>query len=113
MGLLPCATLALGGRIGDGTQYMSWITREDLVSALLHLVEAESVSGPVNLVSPGPVTNAEFTAVLGRVLARPTLLELARPRPALLVRARSGVPALLVRARSGVPAMRFSRRHWA
>jgi len=84
--ILPIFKIALGGRIGDGTQYMSWITRDDLVSALLHLVEAESVSGPVNLVSPGPVTNAEFTAVLGRVLARPTLL----PLPAFAVRTLMG-----------------------
>ena len=65
--------LGVGGRIGDGTQYMSWITLDDVVSALIFALARDELSGPVNLVSPNPVTNAELTNTLGRVLKRPTL----------------------------------------
>ena len=65
--------LGVGGRLGAGRQYWSWITLEDDVRAMQHLLEAD-VSGPVNLTAPNPVTNSEFTATLGRVLSRPTLL---------------------------------------
>ena len=66
--------LGLGGRIGDGSQYMSWITLEDVVSALVFALETEMLAGPVNLVAPAPVTNAVFTKTLGSVLSRPTVL---------------------------------------
>ena len=66
--------LGVGGRIGDGTQYMSWITLDDLVAALVFALEHSDVAGPVNMVSPTPVTNATFTATLGSVLKRPTCL---------------------------------------
>ncbi len=66
--------LGVGGRIGDGSQFMSWITLDDLVSALIFALERDDLSGPVNLVSPTPVTNADFTDALGRVLKRPTVL---------------------------------------
>jgi hypothetical protein len=66
--------LGLGGRIGDGSQYMSWITLADVVSALTFALERADLEGPVNLVAPTPVTNAEFTSTLGRVLKRPTLI---------------------------------------
>ena len=66
--------LGLGGRIGDGSQYMSWITLDDVVSALVFAVENEELAGPVNLVAPAPVTNASFTKTLGNVLNRPTVL---------------------------------------
>lgn len=65
--------LGVGGRLGAGDQWWSWITLEDEVRAMQHLLEAD-VYGAVNLATPSPVTNAEFTAILGRVLARPTLL---------------------------------------
>ena len=64
----------VGGRIGDGSQYMSWLTLEDLVSALVFALDHDELEGPVNFVSPTPVTNADFTAALGRVLRRPTAL---------------------------------------
>jgi uncharacterized protein len=64
--------MGIGGRISDGKQWMSWITLTDVVKALKFLI-ADSTGGPVNFVSPNPVTNAEFTKTLGRVLARPTL----------------------------------------
>lgn len=66
--------LGVGGRIGDGTQYMSWIALEDLVSAILFALDRDDLQGPANFVSPTPVTNADFTATLGRVLKRPTVL---------------------------------------
>ena len=66
--------LGVGGRIGDGSQYMSWITLEDLVSALVFALKRDELEGPVNFVSPTPVTNADFTAALGRVLRRPTAI---------------------------------------
>ncbi|MGD8824955.1 MAG: TIGR01777 family oxidoreductase [Myxococcales bacterium] len=66
--------LGVGGRIGDGTQYMSWISLSDLVSAVVFALEREDLEGPVNFVSPSPVTNADFSKTLGRVLKRPAAL---------------------------------------
>jgi uncharacterized protein (TIGR01777 family) len=63
----------LGGRIGSGAQWMSWIALDDWVSAVVFALRAFAVVGPVNLVAPSPVPNAEFTATLARVLGRPTL----------------------------------------
>jgi uncharacterized protein (TIGR01777 family) len=72
--LLPLFRLGLGGRLGDGRQYMSWITLRDEVSVLRSALGDQRLSGPLNAVAPTPVTNAEFTAALGRALHRPTLL---------------------------------------
>lgn len=69
--------LGLGGRIGSGRQWWSWISIDDEVGAIRFLLEHD-VSGPVNLTAPGAVTNAEFTRVLGRVLGRPTLFPVPR-----------------------------------
>ena len=66
--------LGLGGRLGSGRQYVSWIAREDAVSALMHLAADGSVEGAVNVTAPEPVTNAELTAELGRALRRPAVL---------------------------------------
>lgn len=79
-------SLGLGGRIGDGSQYMSWITLDDLVSSLVFMLEREDLEGPVNAVSPSPVTNAELTATLARVLKRPAIL----PVPKLALRLGAG-----------------------
>jgi uncharacterized protein len=76
----------LGGRIGDGRQWMSWIVRDDLVALLLHALATDSLRGPVNAVTPNPVTNADFTRALGQALHRPTLF----PMPAFAVRAAFG-----------------------
>jgi uncharacterized protein (TIGR01777 family) len=65
--------LGLGGRLGSGRQYWPWISLRDEVGAIVHLLSAD-VSGPVNLAAPTPVTNAEFTRALGRVVHRPTVL---------------------------------------
>lgn len=72
--LLPIFRLGLGGKIGSGRQYWSFISLRDEVAALITLLEDESYSGPVNLTAPAPVTNAEVTAAMGRVLGRPTIL---------------------------------------
>jgi uncharacterized protein (TIGR01777 family) len=71
--LLPFR-LGVGGRIGSGRQYMSWISIDDEVGAIVHAIENDNVRGPMNATGPNPVTNAEFTATLGRVLHRPTVL---------------------------------------
>ncbi|MFO7961409.1 MAG: TIGR01777 family oxidoreductase [Nitriliruptoraceae bacterium] len=66
--------LGVGGRVGDGRQYVPWISLEDEVRALRFLAEHEELAGPVNLVGPEPVTNRQLTKALGQVLRRPTVL---------------------------------------
>ncbi len=68
--------LGLGGIVGSGNQYMSWITLDDLISLFLFAIDDKSISGAINTVSPTPVTNREFTKTLGRVLSRPTIFPL-------------------------------------
>ena len=75
--LLPFR-LGAGGRVGSGKQFWSWIALSDAVGAIQHAIENTDLSGPVNVVSPQPVTNAEFTKILGGVLHRPTIF----PMPA-------------------------------
>ncbi|GAA1969245.1 TIGR01777 family oxidoreductase [Kitasatospora viridis] len=70
--LFPLFRLGLGGRLGDGGQYWSFISLADELAALRFLIDRPELSGPVNLTAPHPVTNAELTAALGRVLRRPT-----------------------------------------
>ena len=70
----PLFSLGFGARLGNGRQYMPWISLEDEVRALLFAISHDEVSGPVNLTGPAPVTNAEFTAALGRTVNRPTPL---------------------------------------
>ena len=74
--------MGIGGRVGDGKQWVSWITIEDVVSGLKSIIGDTAVRGPVNFVAPNPVTNAEFTKVLGHVLSKPTLF----PVPQFAVR---------------------------
>ncbi|WP_314035994.1 TIGR01777 family oxidoreductase [Dietzia sp. CH92] len=86
--LPPLAALTragLGGRIGSGRQWMSWISLDDLTDIYLRAIVDPQVSGPVNATAPEPVTNAEFTRVLGAVLRRPTLIPVPRVAPALLL----------------------------
>ena len=71
--LLPFR-LGLGGRIGSGRQWLSWISLTDMVEALVHVIRADSATGAMNFVGPSPVTNAEFTSTLGTVLHRPTII---------------------------------------
>lgn len=81
-GMLPAFKLGIGGPVGLGRHFMSWITLEDLAEALLFILENPSIEGPVNLTSPHPVTNREFTKALARVLHRPAIL----PVPTLLLK---------------------------
>ncbi len=68
--------MGLGGVIGSGKQFMSWITLEELLGVIYHVINTGSLIGPVNVVSPDPVTNYEFTKTLGKVLARPTFMNM-------------------------------------
>jgi hypothetical protein len=99
--LLPFK-LGLGGRIASGEQYFSWIALDDHVGAMLHLLGAEFVSGPVNLTAPRPVTNSEFTKALGAAVHRPTVL----PTPLFPLKAVYGselVEHLLVKGQRVLP----------
>jgi uncharacterized protein (TIGR01777 family) len=78
---LPLFRLGLGGRLGSGDQWLSWISLRDHIGAILRSLDDESLSGAVNAASPSPVTNAVFTKSLGRALRRPSFA--AVPRPAL------------------------------
>jgi uncharacterized protein (TIGR01777 family) len=95
--MLPPFRLGLGGVLGSGAQFFSWIALDDVVGAIGHLLERGDLAGPVNVVAPVPVTNAEFTKTLGRVLGRPTVL----PVPAVALRLALGemADAVLASAR--------------
>ena len=82
--LLPLFKLGIGGRMGSGKQWVSWITLDDHVRATTHLLTAD-VSGPVNLTAPNPVTNAQQAKTLGRVLKRPSFLPTPAFGPKLLL----------------------------
>lgn len=79
--LLPFK-LGLGGRLGSGNQWFSWIHRDDLVRLIIHIMNNESIEGPVNATAPAPITNAVFTKALGKAMKRPILL----PMPAFQVK---------------------------
>jgi uncharacterized protein (TIGR01777 family) len=104
--MFPLFKAGLGGKLGPGSQYWSFISLRDEVCALQFLLEQEHLTGPVNLTAPNPVTNAEVTSVMGKVLGRPTIL----PAPSFALKAVLGefssevlgssrvVPAVLERA---------------
>jgi len=98
--LLPFK-LGAGGRLGDGGQFMSWVAIDDVLGALDHALASKALRGPVNTVSPRPVTNAEFTATLGGVLRRPAIL----PMPAFAARLAFGemADALLLASQRVAP----------
>jgi len=79
--MLPLFRLGLGGKLGNGKQWWSWITLHDVIRAITFLLE-HKVSGPVNLTSPNPVTNQEFTSALARAMHRPALF----PAPAIALK---------------------------
>jgi uncharacterized protein (TIGR01777 family) len=99
--------MGIGGRIGNGKQWMSWIALDDVVGAIRFMLLDQSVNGPVNFVAPFPVTNAEFTKTLGSVLSRPTFL----PIPAFGVRLAFGEmgDALLLGSQKVEPAVLKAR----
>ncbi|HEV2175715.1 MAG TPA: TIGR01777 family oxidoreductase [Terriglobia bacterium] len=94
--------LGVGGIIGSGRQYVSWIALDDVVGAIHHALSTDALRGPVNAVGPTPVTNREFTKALGRVLSRPTIF----PVPAFAARATFGemADALLLASQRVEPA---------
>ena len=81
--LMPLFRLGLGGRLGPGTQYMSWIAMADVAGAISFLLDRPDIAGPVNLTTPNPVTNARFTSALAAALGRPALLRV--PASALTI----------------------------
>jgi NAD dependent epimerase/dehydratase family enzyme len=122
--MLPLFRLGLGGRLGSGRQYMSWISLQDWLGAVVFLLD-RAVSGPVNLTAPYPETNADFSHALGRVLRRPAVL----PAPEFMLRIALGefagdavsstraLPGVLTRAGYRfshpelVPALRWALEH--
>ncbi|MFF0158254.1 TIGR01777 family oxidoreductase [Streptomyces sp. NPDC005263] len=81
--LFPLFQAGLGGRMGDGRQYWSFVSLHDEVAAIRHLIDTDGLSGPFNITTPRPLTNREITAAMGRVLRRPTLF--AVPAPVLRI----------------------------
>ena len=100
--MLPPFRMGVGGKVGDGKQYMSWIALDDVMGAIHHVLITDRLIGPVNAVAPNPVTNSEFTKTLGRVLSRPTLF----PVPAAAARIAFGemADALLLASPRVIPA---------
>ena len=84
--MLPVFSAGLGGCMGNGRQYVSWITRGDLLAAIERILEDDMLSGPINLTAPAPATNRQLTKALGHALHRPTLLRM----PAFLLRLTAG-----------------------
>ncbi len=76
--MLPVFRLGLGGNLGSGRQWMSWIALNDVVRAIFYILDAGALRGPLNIIAPNPVTNAEFTRALGRSLHRPAMIPVPR-----------------------------------
>ncbi|HPF62693.1 MAG: TIGR01777 family oxidoreductase [Gemmatimonadetes bacterium] len=95
--------LGVGGRLGSGTQWMSWVAIDDVLGALHHALVTDGITGPMNVVAPDAVRNTEFTATLGAVLSRPTIL----PVPAIALRAVFGemADALLLASQRAEPSV--------
>jgi uncharacterized protein (TIGR01777 family) len=104
-GALPRMTLpfrlGLGGKLGSGRQWMSWVALDDVAGIALHALERDDVSGPINVVSPHPIRNSEFTATLARALRRPAIF----PAPAFALRIALGemAQALLLSSQRVLP----------
>ena len=81
--VLPFFRLGLGGKLGSGAQYMSWLTRSDAIDAIVWTLKRDALSGPINVSSPNPITNSDFTRALARTLRRPALF--AIPEVALRI----------------------------
>lgn len=97
--MLPLFRLGLGGRLGNGEQWMSWVSLDDVVGAAMHALRDARCAGPMNITAPTPVRNRDFTAALGRILHRPAVL----PAPAWALRMAFGEmadEALLASARA-------------
>ena len=101
--MLPLYKLGLGGRTGNGRQWVSWISIDDEVGAIEHLLNSEA-SGPVNLAAPNPITNAEFARTLGHVLKRPAFVPLPSFAPKLVLGSEL-VNTLLLEGKRVVPGV--------
>jgi len=99
---LPIFKLGGGGRIGSGRQWWSWVALDDVVGTIHYALENDSVEGPVNVGSPNPLTNAEYTKVLGKVLNRPTVFPV--PAPAIRLALGGIADALLLASQRMEPA---------
>ena len=99
---LPIFKLGGGGKVGSGQQWWSWVALDDVVGSIVHALTDETVEGPVNVGSPNPMTNAEYTKVLGKVLGRPTVLPL--PAPAARIMLGEVADALLLASQRMRPA---------
>lgn len=88
--LFPLFKAGLGGRMGNGRQYWSFVALHDEVAAIRHLIDTDGLSGPFNLTAPNPLTNREITAAMGRVLHRPTLCTVPAPALKLVLGEMSG-----------------------
>ena len=101
--MLPPFRMGVGGKIGSGKQWMSWIALDDVVGGIKFALANDSIRGPVNFVTPAPVTNADFTKTLGKILSRPTIF----PIPAFGVRLMFGemADALLLSSQRVEPAV--------
>jgi uncharacterized protein (TIGR01777 family) len=80
--MLPPFRMGLGGNMGNGRQWLSWIDVQDIVGAIHHIIKSDSLQGAINMVAPNPVTNADFTRTLAAVLSRPAIF----PMPAFAAR---------------------------
>lgn len=99
--MLPLFRLGLGGKLGNGKQWWSWITLHDVIRAITFLLE-HNISGPVNLTSPNPVTNQEFTSALARAMHRPALF----PAPAIALKiALGGFSSEILGSKKVVPSV--------
>lgn len=103
--MLPPFKMGLGGRLGNGRQYMSWIHIDDLIGIMLYAAGRDEISGPVNGVAPEAVTNAEFTGILARALHRPALF----PVPACLLKVVVGEFATVLLASQRVVPEKITR----
>ena len=107
--MLPPFRLGLGGPVGSGDQYMSWIAIDDAIGTVLHALATPELSGPVNTVAPNPVTNRDFAATLGRVLSRPAFI----PLPAFVVKLAFGeMGRELLLASTRVEPERLKQSHY-
>ncbi|MEN6494294.1 MAG: TIGR01777 family oxidoreductase [Thermoguttaceae bacterium] len=104
--MLPLVRLGLGGRLGDGQQYWSWVSLDDVVGAIHHAIITPTLTGPMNVTTPNPVQNVEFTKTLARILGRPAIL----PAPAAALRLALGDMAdeMLLASTRAIPHRLFA-----
>ncbi len=107
--MLPAFKLGLGGKMGSGKQWMPWIHVQDVINAIIHLLNSDQCNGAYNLTAPKPVSNSEFTITLGKVLGRPTLL----PMPTLAINLLFGeMGRLLTTGQKAIPKRLLTEEHF-